>query len=166
MGDVITDWSRLRERLDTERCGFRATHGREMEVVSTNGVFDLLHVGHVRLLREARSRGDLLVVAINSDASTRSLKGPSRPYVPQADRAELLAGLACVDLVTVFDEPTPEKILDVVRPSIHIKGSDYEAARIPERAVVELYGGRVETVALAPGRSSSALAARIREDYA
>lgn len=112
-------------------------------VVLANGVFDVLHVGHLRYLEAAAALCDVLVVAVNSDASTRAYKGPGRPVVPEDERAELIAGLACVDHVLVFDEPNVEAVLDALRPDVHAKGTDYTADTVPERAVVQAYGGRV-----------------------
>jgi rfaE bifunctional protein nucleotidyltransferase chain/domain len=128
-------------------------------VALTNGAFDLLHVGHLRSLEQARAQADLLVVGVNSDASVRSYKGPDRPIVPQADRAELLAGLACVDYVAIFDEPTAERLVAELRPDVYVKGAEYAEKGLPERAVVEAYGGRVVLVALEAGRSTSNLIA-------
>lgn len=108
-----------------------------------NGVFDLLHVGHVRYLRGARALADALLVAVNSDGSTRAYKGPGRPVVPEAERAELVAALACVDAVVVFDDPDVRRLLAVLRPELHVKGTDYTPDTVPERTVVEAYGGRV-----------------------
>src|SRR5262245_22633295 len=108
-------------------------------VALTNGTFDLLHVGHLRSLEQARALGDLLVVGVNSDASVRAYKAPNRPIVPQAERAELIAGFGCVDYVTIFDEPTAERILEAVRPDIYVKGADYATKPLPERPVVEGY---------------------------
>jgi rfaE bifunctional protein nucleotidyltransferase chain/domain len=108
-----------------------------------NGCFDVLHVGHVRLLREARSLAELLVVALNSDASARANKGEGRPFVPLAERMELIAALAGVDYVTSFDEPTAAALLGRLRPEIHVKGTDWTAETVPERDVVLAYGGRV-----------------------
>lgn len=115
----------------------------EQTVVLTNGVFDLFHVGHLRYLEAAASEGDVLVVAINSDASTRAYKGPGRPVIPEAERAEIVAALRCVDHVLVFDEPNVEGILGSLRPDVHAKGTDYTSETVPERAVIEAYGGRV-----------------------
>jgi len=112
----------------------------------TNGCFDLLHVGHVRYLRAAKDLGGKLIVAVNSDASTRALKGENRPRVPEDERAELLAALADVDAVTVFDAPDVKEIIRVLRPDIHAKGTDYTADTVPERDVVLACGGRVEIV--------------------
>ncbi len=132
-------------------------------VVFTNGCFDLLHVGHLALLREAAQLGDVLVLAINSDASVGRLKGDDRPLMPQADRATLLAALDCVDAVTIFDEETPLETLQQVRPDILVKGQDYQIHEVVGRELVESYGGRVELVALLPERSTTALIDRIRK---
>ena len=134
-------------------------------IVSTNGCFDLLHVGHVRYLEVAHSFGDLLVVGINSDPSVRGLKGEKRPLIPQDERAELLAHLASVDYVTVFDEERPDALIQIVQPSVHVKGGDYDPATLPEAATVRQYGGRIEIVPLVEGRSTTNVIARIRELY-
>ena len=126
-------------------------------VVWTGGCFDLLHVGHVRSLRAARSLGDVLVVGLNDDASVRRLKGPGRPLVPFAERAELLTALSCVDAVVGFAEDTPVAMLDRLQPDVACKGADYADRPLPERAVVEAHGGRMELLPLVPGRSSTAL---------
>jgi rfaE bifunctional protein nucleotidyltransferase chain/domain len=126
-------------------------------VVFTNGCFDILHVGHLRTLQVARGQGDLLVVGVNGDASVRSLKGPSRPINSQADRAELLGGLACVDYVVIFEETTPLELLAKIRPDVHVKGGDYQLADLPEAQLVQSYGGRVHLTELVPGRSTTAL---------
>jgi D-glycero-D-manno-heptose 1,7-bisphosphate phosphatase len=132
-------------------------------VVWTNGCFDLLHVGHVRSLQDARGLGDVLVVGVNSDRSVWRLKGPSRPLVPEAERAEVLAALECVDAVVVFDELTPEAILARVKPDVCCKGGDYAPPHgkpVPEAALVESYGGRMAFLALSPGVSTTELARR------
>ena len=132
-------------------------------VVFTNGCFDVLHVGHLRYLREARELGDALVVGVNSDASVRRLKGPQRPIVPEEERAEMLAGLACVDYVTVFGEATPIATIGRLRPHVHVKGGDYEAETLPETAVVRGGGGEVVIVPLVPGRSTTDIVRRISQ---
>jgi rfaE bifunctional protein nucleotidyltransferase chain/domain len=135
-------------------------------VVWTSGCFDLLHVGHVRSLQAARALGDVLVVGVNSDASVRRLKGPTRPLVPAAERVEVLAALGFVDRVVVFDEDTPAEALARLRPDIHCKGADYappDGKPIPEAAVVTGYGGRVEFLPLVPGNSTSDLVERIQQ---
>lgn len=142
-----------------------------LRVVLTNGVFDLLHAGHVSYLERARELGDRLVVALNSDASTRAIKGPLRPIVPQADRAAVLLALRAVDALTIFDEPTAETVVTAVRPEVYVKGGDYAAGtggepdldRLPEARVVMGYGGQVTLLPYEPGRSTSELIRRIRE---
>lgn len=111
-------------------------------VVLANGAFDMLHVGHVRYLADARRQGDVLFVAVNTDSSVRGLKGPTRPVVPEGERVELLSYLACVDWIVLFDEPTVAAILRELRPHIHAKGTDYTPQTVPERAVVREWGGR------------------------
>jgi D-beta-D-heptose 7-phosphate kinase/D-beta-D-heptose 1-phosphate adenosyltransferase len=131
--------------------------------VFTNGVFDLLHRGHVEYLEEARALGDRLVVGINSDASVRRLKGAERPLVPEAERAEILAALECVDLVMTFDEDTPDRLIEDVRPDVLVKGGDWPLDQIAGRAFVESYGGRVANVPLREGLSTTRIVERIRE---
>jgi rfaE bifunctional protein nucleotidyltransferase chain/domain len=115
----------------------------EQSVVLTNGVFDLFHVGHLRYLEAAAEEGEILVVAVNSDRSTRAYKGEGRPIIPEAERAELVAALTCVDHVFLFDDLNVERILATLRPDVHAKGTDYTPETVPERAVVQGYGGRV-----------------------
>jgi D-glycero-beta-D-manno-heptose 1-phosphate adenylyltransferase len=134
-------------------------------VVWTNGCFDLLHVGHVRSLQAARFFGDLLVVGLNSDASVRALKGPERPVVRAAERAEILAALACVDYVIVFDELTPEQAIGRLQPDVCCKGADYappDGKPIPEAALVSSYGGRVEFLPMVPATSTTDLIRAVR----
>ena len=134
-------------------------------VVWTNGCFDLFHAGHARSLHSARALGDVLVVGVNSDASVRRLKGPGRPVLPAAERAELVASLACVDFTVVFDEDTPEECIRLLRPAVHCKGADYAPPHgkpVPEAALVESYGGRVAYLPLVDGISTTELIRRIR----
>jgi rfaE bifunctional protein nucleotidyltransferase chain/domain len=152
---MITDLASLAR----ERATWRATSKR---VVFTNGCFDVLHVGHLALLEEARRLGDILVVAINSDRSVRELKGPDRPIVPEAERAEALSALEAVDRVVVYDEPTPAKVVDALLPDVLAKGADWGEGEIVGRESVERAGGRVVRIPLLPGRSTSALVDRIR----
>lgn len=132
-------------------------------VVATNGCFDILHVGHSRILQESRALGDLLVVGINSDESVSKLKGPSRPINNEKDRAELLCALACVDYVSIFAEETAGEFLDQLKPNLYVKGADYKPEELPETPVVERNGGRVIILELVPGRSTSSVVAKIRE---
>ncbi len=133
------------------------------KVVFTNGVFDLLHRGHVEYLEEARALGDRLVVGLNTDASVRRLKGASRPIVGERDRVAVLQALSCVDLVVLFDEDTPQRLIEAIRPQVLVKGGDYAIADIVGREFVESDGGRVATVPLREGLSTSEIVKRIRE---
>jgi rfaE bifunctional protein nucleotidyltransferase chain/domain/rfaE bifunctional protein kinase chain/domain len=128
-------------------------------VVATGGCFDLLHTGHIRLLRQARELGDALIVLVNSDRSVRALKGDGRPVMRDVDRARVLAALGCVDAVTIFDGPTPERLLDTLRPDVWVKGGDYTAAELPEADVVHRHGGEVVILPTVAGYSSSRLIA-------
>ena len=132
-------------------------------LVFTNGVFDLLHAGHVRYLMEARALGDLLIVGVNSDASVRRLgKGPERPLNSAEDRVAVLEALRAVDAAVIFDEDTPIALIECLKPEIHVKGGDYQKDQLPETQVVEAYGGRVEILPFLEGRSTSDLVRRMR----
>ncbi len=135
-------------------------------LVFTNGCFDLLHVGHVRYLQAARRLGSALLVALNGDASVRALKGPSRPVNVQADRAEVLAALECVDYVTIFDEPRVTEVIRGVRPGLYVKGGDYTVDSLDpgERAALEAVGARIEILGLVPGKSTTGLLERMGAD--
>jgi D-glycero-beta-D-manno-heptose 1-phosphate adenylyltransferase len=131
-------------------------------LVFTNGVFDLLHPGHVRYLQAARREGDVLIVGINSDRSVRANKGPARPIMPEHERAEVLEALACVDAVVVFDEETPAKIIDALQPDVLVKGADWAADAIVGRDTVEARGGKVVRMPIESGWSTSAIIERAR----
>ena len=146
--------------LATLRRIVRRARGRR--TVFTNGCFDLLHAGHVILLERAKRQGDLLVVGLNSDRSVRALKGSGRPLVPQRDRAQLLAALASVDYVVIFNEPTPARIIEGLLPDVLIKGADWASGAIVGAEAVRRAGGRVIRLPLVKGRSTSQLIARIR----
>jgi len=135
------------------RVAIARRHGAR--IVLANGCFDILHVGHVRYLEAAKGLGDLLVVGINSDEQVRRLKGTGRPFVPERERAEVIASLRVVDLVTIFNEPTVEALLAAIRPDIHAKGTDYTEETVPEREAVRAYGGRVAIVGDPKDHSSS-----------
>ena len=137
----------------------RAAHKR---IVFTNGVFDILHPGHLRYLQAARRHGDLLIVGVNSDASVRRNKGPARPINPEQERAEVLAALACVDAVSIFDDDTPADIIRRVEPDVLVKGADWPADQIVGRDTVEARGGRVILEPVEPGYSTTALIERAR----
>lgn len=136
----------------------RETGGR---VVFTNGVFDLLHPGHIRYLQDARRLGDALIVAVNSDRSVRALKGHGRPIVPEAERAEVVAALESVDAVVVFDEDTPLRIVSRLQPDVLVKGADWPADQIVGRDIVEARGGQVIRIPIAEGYSTSAIIGKI-----
>jgi len=131
-------------------------------VVFTNGVFDLLHVGHLRYLQQARALGDALIVGLNSDRSVRANKGPSRPVTPEGERAEILEALGCVDGVVVFDQETPHDLIAAIQPDVLVKGADWAEDAIVGRDIVEARGGRVVRVALEAGRSTTAIIEKIR----
>jgi D-beta-D-heptose 7-phosphate kinase/D-beta-D-heptose 1-phosphate adenosyltransferase len=130
-------------------------------IVFTNGVFDLLHPGHVRYLQDARSEGDALIVGVNSDRSVREIKGPDRPITPEAERAEVVGSLASVDAVFIFDEADPAHVIERLQPDVLAKGADWAADRIIGREIVEARGGRVVRIPLAEGYSSSAIIKKI-----
>lgn len=134
-------------------------------VVFTNGCFDLLHVGHVRYLTAARAQGDLLIVGLNSDRSVAGIKGPRRPLVPEQERAEVLAGLACVDFVVVFDDADPLALIRAIEPDVLVKGADWPEEGIVGADAVRAGGGRVARIPVVEGTSTSALIARIIERY-
>ncbi len=134
-----------------------------MSIVFTNGVFDLLHPGHIRYLQAARALGGALVVGVNADASVEAIKGSGRPVTTDAERAELLASLGCVDLVAIFDEQTPKALIAAVQPDVLVKGADWAADAIVGRATVEARGGRVVRIAVEPGHSTTAIIQKIRE---
>ena len=131
-------------------------------VVFSNGVFDLLHPGHVRYLQTARCEGDVLIVALNSDRSVRGNKGPTRPIFPEAERAEILSSLACVDAVVIFDEPTPAEIIGAIQPDVLVKGADWAADAIVGRDTVEARGGKVVRVAVEEGWSTTRIVERMK----
>ncbi len=134
------------------------------KIVFANGCFDVLHVGHIRYLQGAKCLGDLLVVGVNSDKQVAVLKGPGRPIMPDTERAEMVASIAAIDFVTVFDEPTVENLLLALRPDIHAKGTDYTEETVPERDVVRSYGGSVAIVGDPKNHSTSEILDRMADD--
>ncbi len=133
-------------------------------IVLANGCFDLFHVGHVRYLAGAKDVGDILVVGINSDRQTKLLKGEGRPYIDEKERAEIVSSLACVDFVTIFDEPTVETLIRTLKPDFHAKGTDYTVDTVPEREIVMEYGGKVAIVGDPKDHSTTELLARMQEE--
>lgn len=152
------------QRSDVTELG-RRLRGEGRVIVFANGCFDLLHVGHIRFLQEARQQGDVLVVGVNSDGAVRSLKGPGRPLMPENARAELMAAIECVDYVTIFDELTAENILRDLRPHVQCKGTDYSETSVPERKVMESLGGAVRIVGDPKGHSTREILAGIQKRF-
>jgi len=156
--EKILSLDELRHRLGQHR-------QRGQRIVLANGCFDLLHVGHIRYLEEARREGDVLVVAVNSDASERGLKGAGRPILPERARAELVAALGAVDYVVLFDEPNVEALLVALRPDVHAKGTDYTADTVPERELARRLGIHVAIVGDLKRHSTQDLIARVHERF-
>ena len=154
MGEVLSR-AELVERVTRDR-------GNGLTVAFANGGFDLLHVGHVRYLEAARREADRLIVAVNDDRSIQGLKGPSRPVLPEADRAELVAALRAVDYVVIFPEPTVTPLLELLRPDVHCKGTDYTVETVPERDTVRAYGGRIAIVGDPKDHSTTELLTRLQ----
>ena len=152
--EIIPSYTELAERLRAERGG--------RSVAMTNGCFDVLHVGHIRLIAEGAALGDLFVVALNDDASVTVNKGAGRPLVTLAERMEVIAALAGVDFVTSFGEPTAHELLKTLRPDVHVKGTDWTADAVPERSVVEAYGGRIAIAGDPKEHSSTDLIERMQ----
>ena len=132
-------------------------------IVATSGCFDILHAGHVQYLEKARECGDVFVLFLNSDKSVRQLKGPERPIVPEEQRAEVVAGLGCIDYVCIFNEMTPSEIIEKVKPDIWVKGADYQGVDIPEKKIIDTYGGIIRYIDFKEGCSSTNIIERIRE---
>jgi D-glycero-beta-D-manno-heptose 1-phosphate adenylyltransferase len=153
VGEVLAR-DELVRRVQSDRAAGRT-------IAFANGAFDLLHVGHVRYLEAAAREADMLVVAVNDDASVRGLKGEGRPIMADADRAELVAALRCVHYVVIFPEPTVAPLLEALRPDVHCKGTDYTVDSVPERAIVQAYGGRTAIVGDPKDHSTRDLIARI-----
>src|ERR1700730_6077505 len=173
MHDLVVDTrQKIRGRENLVRDVLQRQQAGE-RCVFTNGCFDLLHLGHVRYLQEARALGDFLILGLNSDESVRLLKGPGRPLMPENERAEILAALTCIDYVTIFAEPTAGPLVENVRPAIYVKGGDYalagdalevpDTSRLPEAQVVEAYGGTVRLISYVPHHSTSELIEAIKQ---
>ena len=152
--------------LEAARAAAEAARAAGRRVVLANGCFDLLHVGHVRYLTAARAMGDLLIVVLNSDVSVRLLKGPGRPLMPASERAELIASMAVVDHVVVFDDDTADRLVELLRPAVHAKGTDYTRETVPERATVHREGGEVVIAGDPKSHATRDLIALIVERFA
>jgi len=157
LGEVVS----LQEAITTRE----KLRGEGKTIVLTNGHFDLLHVGHVDCLQRAKALGDVLIVGLNSDTSTRLLKGQKRPIVPQEERAQLLAALQCVDYVVIFEERTAERLLAVLKPEVYVKGGDWAIEDLPEAKVIAECGIRVEILPQMPGRSTTGIIETILDRY-
>jgi rfaE bifunctional protein nucleotidyltransferase chain/domain len=155
----IMTWEELKDEVGRRRA-------RGERVAFTNGCFDILHVGHCQYLSEARKAGDLLILGLNSDASVRAIKGPQRPLVPQGERAEVIASLAAVDYVTLFDEVTPLRLIEYLRPDVLVKGGDWKEEEVVGRDAVRSWGGRVILVPVTEGASTTNIIAKILQVYA
>lgn len=132
------------------------------KIVFTNGCFDILHAGHVRYLKESKKFGDILIVGLNSDVSVKKIKGESRPINPEMDRAEVLAGLEAVSYIVLFDETSPVKLLEEIKPDIYTKGADYTVETLPEAKTVLSYGGKIEFIKFLEGRSTTKIIDKIK----
>ena len=153
--EKVLDRQTLKEKVDS-------LHEAGKRVVFTNGCFDLLHIGHVRYLQEARKQGDCLVVAVNSDSSVQQIKEPGRPIMPEGQRAEVVAALGCVDWVTVFAEPDPLVLIELLKPNVLVKGGDWPEKRIIGAPEVKKSGGKVVRIPLEPGVSTSGIMEKVR----
>ena len=158
MSEKIFGREKLKEKVQALK-----REGRR--IVFTNGCFELLHIGHVRYLSAAKAEGDILVVGVNSDRSVREIKGPSRPVVPENERTEVLASLACIDFVTLFDEPDPLVTIRTLMPDVLVKGADWEEDAIVGKDVVEANGGRVVRIPLTQGASTTGIIEKILSNY-
>jgi rfaE bifunctional protein nucleotidyltransferase chain/domain len=155
-GNIFKDVTQLQQHVENLK-------KQHKKIVFTNGGFNILHVGHIRSLQDAKQLGDVLVVAVNSDASLRRLKGVNYPLIPEDERLEVLAALECVDVLTLFSEPTVDSLLLKLKPHIHAKGTDYTKESVPERETVLSYGGEIAIVGDAKDHASSSIISRIRE---
>ncbi|MGM0368953.1 MAG: D-glycero-beta-D-manno-heptose 1-phosphate adenylyltransferase [Bacillota bacterium] len=157
MRNKIYDREDLAELLEEKATG--------QQVVFTNGCFDLLHIGHTRYLEQAKSKGDLLVVGLNSDSSVKNLKGDKRPLIPQDERAEMLSNLEMVDYVTIFSDQTAKNVISQLKPDIYVKGGDYSIDDLPEAEIVQQYGGQIELVSEIKGASTTNIVNKILQTY-
>ncbi len=143
---------------------FLRSRNKDIKIVATNGCFDILHIGHVRSLQKAKTFGDILIVGINSDASIKGLKGDLRPINNELDRAEVLASLECINLVSIFNEKTAENFLEIVKPNIYVKGGDYDLETLPEALLVRKYNGQTIQIPLVPNSSTTKIIEKIKKN--
>jgi len=159
MSDItgkVIEWQKI-------RAVFKQIKENKKKIVFTNGCFDIIHVGHIRYLRQARSLGDVLIVGLNSDSSVRKIKGSDRPIIPEEERAEVLAALEFVDYVVIFNEETPKNLIELVQPDVLVKGGDWAIDKIVGREFVQSYGGTVMSLPFHPGKSSSDIIEKIKK---
>ena len=149
MAEIIP-FNQLKHKVD-----FLRSKNKDLKIIATNGCFDILHVGHIRSLQKAKTHGDLLIVGLNSDSSVNKLKGKNRPINNENERAEILAALACIDLVTIFNEDTAEKFLETVKPDVYVKGEEYNLDNLPEAIIVRKHGGKTIQIPMIPGVSTT-----------
>ena len=154
----------MEKLIKEDKIGQKAAELKRLHktIVFTNGCFDILHAGHVRYLKESKKLGDILIVGLNSDSSIKKIKGPMRPINGESDRAEVLGGLESVDFIVIFNEDTPAKLLDIIKPDIYTKGADYTIQTLPEADIVIKNGGRVEFIKLVEGRSTTKIIDKIK----
>lgn len=157
MGEVIP-YNQIKHRIE-----FLRSKKKDLVIILTNGCFDILHLGHIRSLQKAKSYGNILVVGINSNNSTKKLKGNTRPINDEKYRAEMLASIGCVDLVTIFNEETAEKLLEIVKPDIYVKGNDYNLDNLPEAKTVKKLGIKLIQIPKIPGYSTTAIIEKIKK---
>ncbi|SRR6266487_399648 len=143
----------------------KSIHNKGKKLVFTNGCFDILHIGHIKYLEEAKSLGDILIVGVNSDRSARILKGPGRPIITDHKRAKIISSIYCVDYVVIFDELTPIQLISELKPNIHVKGGNYKVKSLPEYETLTAYGGEVRTLCYMEGQSSSNIIKQIIKNY-
>ena len=153
----IISFNQLSHRIE-----FLRSKNKDIKIVATNGCFDILHIGHIRSLQKAKTLGDILVIGINSDSSVKKLKGKNRPINPENERAEILAALSCVDIVTIFNEDTGEKFLEQLKPDIYVKGSEYELDKLPEAYLVKKLGGKTIQIPMIPGASTTNIIEKLK----
>ncbi|MEK6949532.1 MAG: D-glycero-beta-D-manno-heptose 1-phosphate adenylyltransferase [Nanoarchaeota archaeon] len=154
MGKKILSREELKKEVETLR-------KKNKKIITTNGVFDILHIGHIRYLQEAKKLGDILIVAVNSDSSVKKIKGPKRPLNNENDRAEALAALECVDYVSIFSEENPIKTFEIIKPNIHVKGGDYKINQIIEKNIIEKNNGKIVLIPKVEGYSTTAFIEKI-----
>ena len=155
----IVPLEHLKHKID-----FLRSRNKDLKVIATNGCFDLLHVGHIRSLGKAKSLGDVLIVGINSDSSVKKLKGADRPINNEQCRAEVLAALSCIDIVSIFNEDTAEGFLELVKPNIYVKGQEYDADNLPEAKIVKKYNGEIFLIPMIPNASTTNIIKKLKNN--